>query len=54
MIVRKRSRIWAVQMDNSLLGIRRMNKVLNAQIRQLCWEMKGVDENIDEGWSPIV
>ena len=53
MIWRKeeRSRIRAVQMDNlrGLLGIRRMDKVLNAQIRQLCGVMKGVDEKIDEG-----
>ena len=42
---KERSRIWAVQMDNlrSLLGIRRMNKVPNARIRQLCVVMKGVD-----------
>ena len=53
MIWRKEERSWirAVQMDNlrGLLGIRRMDKVLNAQIRQLCGVMKGVDEKIDEG-----
>ena len=39
---KERSRIRAVQMDNlrSLFGIRRMDKVLNALIRQLCIVMK--------------
>ena len=32
-----------------LLGIRRMDKALNAWIRQLCWVAKGVDKKIDEG-----
>ena len=32
-----------------LLGIRRMDKVPNAQIRELCGVKKGVDESIDEG-----
>ena len=47
---KEKSRIWAVQMDNqrSMLGIRRMDKVPNAQIRQLCRITKGVDEKIDE------
>ena len=47
----KRSWIRAVQMDNlrGLLGIRRMDKVPNAQIRKLCRVMKGVNEKIDEG-----
>ena len=47
----ERSRIRAVQMDNprGLLGIRRMDKVLNAWIRELCGVMKGVDEKADEG-----
>ena len=38
-------------MDNlkGLLGIWRMDKVLNAPIRHLCVVTKGVDENIDEG-----
>ena len=41
---KERSRIKAVQMDNlrGLLGIRRMDKVLNAWIRKLC-----SDERID-------
>ena len=42
MIWRERSRILAVRMDNlrGLLGIRRMDKAPNAQIRQLCRMMK--------------
>ena len=42
---KERYRIRAVQIDNfrGLLGIRRMDKVSNAQIRQLCRLMKGVD-----------
>ena len=42
---------WAVQMDNlrGLLGIRRMDRVLNAQIRELYGVMKGEDKRIDEG-----
>ena len=44
-------RIRAVQMDNlrGLVGIRRMDKVPNAQVRQLCGVTKGGDEKIDEG-----
>ena len=36
-------------MDNlrGLLDIKRMNKVLNAWIRELCGVMKGMDERID-------
>ena len=47
---KERSFIRAVQMYNlrGLLDIRRMDKVLNAQIRQLCGVTKGVDEKIDE------
>ena len=47
----ERSRIRAVQMDNlrGLLGIRRMDKVLNAWIRELCGVTKAMDERIDEG-----
>ena len=43
------SRIRAVKIDKlrGLLGIRRMDKVPNAWIRQLCGVTKGVDENID-------
>ena len=32
-----------------VMGTRRMDKVLNAQIRQLCGVTKEVDEKIDEG-----
>ena len=42
---KERSRIRDVQMDNlrGLLVTRRMNKVLNAQIREFCGVRKGVD-----------
>ena len=38
-------------MDNlgGLLGIRRMDRVLNARMRKLCGVTKGVDERNDEG-----
>ena len=38
-------------MDNllGLLGIRRMDKVSNARIRELCGVKRGLDERIDEG-----
>ena len=47
---KERSRIWAVQMDNltGLLGIRRIDTVHNARIRQLCGVTKRVNEKIDE------
>ena len=40
----------AIQMDNlrGLLGIRRMDRVLSAWIRELCGVMKGVVKGIDE------
>ena len=46
---KERSRIKVAQMDNlrGLLGIRRMDKVQNARISQLCGVAKGVDENIN-------
>ena len=46
----EKSRIRAVQMDNlrGLLGIRRMDKVLNAWKRKLCRVTKGVDKKTDE------
>ena len=49
----EKSRIRAVQMDNlrGFLGIRRMDKVLNAQIRELCRVTKGVDKRIEGGGS---
>ena len=36
-------------MDNfrGLLGIRKMDKVLNAHVRELCGLKKGMDEKID-------
>ena len=41
---KERSKIMAVRMDNSrgLLGIRRMDRVLNAWIRELCGVRKGL------------
>ena len=47
----KRSRIRAAQMGNlrGLLGIRKIDKVLNARIRELYGVTHGVDERIDEG-----
>ena len=48
---KERSRIRAVQTVNlrGLLGIRRMDRVPNVWIRELCSVMKGADERIDEG-----
>ena len=48
---KKRSRIRAVHMDNlrGFLGIRRMDKVPNARINELCGVKKVLDESIDEG-----
>ena len=48
---KERSRIRAVQIDNlrGLLGIRRMDRIQNAQIREFCLVKKGLDERIDEG-----
>ena len=45
------SRIKAIQMSNlrGLLGIRRMDRVPNAQKRELCEVTMGVDERIDDG-----
>ena len=47
----ERSRIRVIQMDSlrDLLGIRRMNKVPNAWIRQLCRVTKSADKKIDKG-----
>ena len=51
---KERSRIRVVQMDNRvLLYIRRMDKVLNARIRQSCGVSKGVNEKIGRS-SPMV
>ena len=48
---KERSRIRAVKMDDLryLLGIRRMIKVTNGRIRELCGVTKEADERIDEG-----
>ena len=50
---KERSRIRGVQMDNliGLIGIRRMDRFLNAWIR-VCRVTKGVNERIDEGVLP--
>ena len=47
---KKRSRMKGVQMDNlrGLLSIRRMDRVPNERIRELCGVRKGLDERIDE------
>ena len=47
----KRKRVKAVQMDNfrGLIGIRRMDKIPNARIKELCGVKKRLDERIDEG-----
>ena len=46
---KKRSRIIAVQIYNfrGLLGIRRMKRVPNSWIRDLCGVKKGIDERIE-------
>ena len=48
---KERSRIRNVQIDKliSLLGTRRMDKVPNVRIRELCGVTKGVDERIGKG-----
>ena len=50
MIWEEESRIRAVQNDNlrEALYIRKMDKVPNARIRELCGVKKGVEERIDE------
>ena len=47
----ERSRVRVIQMDNlrGLLGIRRMDRVPNAWIKELCRVKKGVNERIDKG-----
>ena len=47
---KERSRMRAVQMDNlrGLLGIRRMDRIPNGRIRELCGVRKVLDERIDE------
>ena len=48
---KERSRVRAVEMDSlrGLLGNRRMDRVLNAWLRELCRVKKGLDERNDEG-----
>ena len=48
---KERSRIRDVQMDNlrDLLGMRRIDKVLNAWIMVLYGVLKGVDKRMDVG-----
>ena len=48
---KERCRVRAVQMENlrGLLGIRGMDRFLNAWIRELCAVRKGLDERINEG-----
>ena len=50
---KERSRIRAVQMDNlrGLLGVREMDRVPNAIVRELCGVTKGVDESILRWWA---
>src|SRR5678816_4185262 len=45
-----RSKVQCVQMDNlrSMLGVRRINKMRNERIRELCGGKKGVNERINE------
>ena len=47
---KERSKTRTVQMDNlrGLLGIMRMNKIPNAQSREMCKVMKEVDERTDK------
>ena len=53
MIWREKERSWirVVQMDSlrGLLGIRKIDKVPNTRIRQLCRVTRGIGEKIDEG-----
>ena len=57
---KERFRVSAVKMDNlrGLLGIRRMDRVPNSRIRELCGVRKGLDERIGgsamwRGWRGI-
>ena len=45
-----RSRVQAVQMDNlrSVLGVRRIDRMRNERIRELCGVEKGINERINE------
>ena len=48
---KERSKIRAVQMDNlrELLGIRKIDRVPNARIKELWGTTNRVDQRIDEG-----
>ena len=48
---KERPNFRAVQIDNlrGLIGIRGMDRVQNALIRELCRRKKGLDERTDEG-----
>ena len=46
---KEKSRIRAVQMDNLRGLLRRMDRVPNTWIRELCGVKKGLDKRIDEG-----
>ena len=49
MLWKEKSRIRAIQMYlRGFLGIRRMDRVPNARIRELCRVKKGADKRIDE------
>ena len=52
---KKKTRIKAVQMDNlrDLLGIRRMDRVCNARIRELCGVKKGQTKGLMKVFSVI-
>src|SRR5678816_3422023 len=45
-----RSKVQSVQMDNlrGMLGVRRIDKMRNESIRELCGVKKGVNERINE------
>ena len=45
-----RTKVQAVQMDNlrSMLGVRRIDKMRNERIRELCGVKKGINERINE------
>ena len=51
LLKKERSRIRAVQIDDlrGLLDFRRMDRVPNTRIRELCGVRKGLNERIDEG-----
>ena len=48
---KENSRVRSLQIDNlrGLLGIRKMDRVQNARVREFCGVRKSLDERIDEG-----